>query len=270
MIKKKSLQVYLEKRFSQIENHLTTFSVTNNQEELHQFRVSVKKLKAMITLLERTIPSKKIIGHFGPLKRIFKHAGEIRATYVELLLMKQYALKGKNYYMEQEKTIALKSKEFGKKKAQHLATLKRVKKRILSDVKGIHNKNIQHYIKKQLNDLDNYFSSEDDVNQYHKARMVLKNLFFNYSLFPEKLKVKLNLNQNYLNKLQDTIGKWHDTEIVMSHVAPNITSKNLKLDILKKRERTLFQNTKNLAKHFRASVFSPKNESGNLTKKSKM
>lgn len=248
MLKRKQLDAYLDKRFSDMKNQLGTFSSTGEQEELHHFRVNVKKVKALIGLLESTGRYKRNHINHSPLKKIFKQAGKIRTAYIELLLMKHYSLKDEAYYRTQQELINQWSEDFGNKLKRHSAILRKAKKKLLAGTGNIRGKSIKRYVKSLLEKLSDLFSSNKDDNEYHKARMVLKNLLYTYELFPEKSKKKLKPDNAYFDELQEAIGKWHDAAVALNRIAR--ISPASKPEALSKRERELFQAMTSLTKDF--------------------
>lgn len=248
MIKKKQLDAYLEKRFSDMKNQLDKFSSTGGQEELHHFRVNVKKVKAVIGLMESTGQGNIKQSDQARLKKIFKQAGKIRTAYIELLLMKQYSLKNEGYFKTQQELIKQRSIDFADKLKRHSDMLRRVKKKLLAETGNIRDKSIKRYVKSLFEKLSGLFSSNKDDNEYHKARMVLKNLLYTYELFPEKLKKKLKPDSGYLDELQEVIGEWHDAAIALNRISR--LSPASKPEDLSKRERELFQAMVSLTKDF--------------------
>jgi CHAD domain-containing protein len=99
-----------------------------------------------------------------------------------------------------------------------------------------------------LEKLSDLFSSNKDDNEYHKARMVLKNLLYTYELFPEKLKKKLKPDNAYFDELQEVIGKWHDAAVALNHIGR--ISPASKPEVISRRERELFQAMTSLTKDF--------------------
>src|ERR1044071_5540829 len=110
MLKKKRLQKFLFKRCQKICDHLQVFCATNDPEELHQLRVEIKKINALIFLLHTCSP--KRIEAYKFIKKIFRQAGRIRSSQVNLQMMAEYGLENASFEEEQKEIIAKEHQEF--------------------------------------------------------------------------------------------------------------------------------------------------------------
>ena len=83
------LQKYFAQRVKNLFNHLHNFELNGDDISLHDFRVEIKKLRAVIKFLRDIYPKQKLkkAGHL--LRTIFQTAGEIR----EYQLMQQWLQK---------------------------------------------------------------------------------------------------------------------------------------------------------------------------------
>ena len=105
-MKKKQEIKYFHKEWKQMNNHLEAFLATGDQEQLHKFRVQIKKLRAMLNLVEHTSHQPRLLREFKPVRKIFKYAGNIRDAYTNLLLSERYQLKNEAFETGQQKIIA--------------------------------------------------------------------------------------------------------------------------------------------------------------------
>jgi len=77
-MKKKEESKHLGKEWEEMSIHLNSFLETGDQEELHRFRVQVKKIRAMLSLIEDASGEHAFLKNFKPVKKVFKYAGNIR------------------------------------------------------------------------------------------------------------------------------------------------------------------------------------------------
>jgi CHAD domain-containing protein len=84
---------YIDREWEQMRARLKAFLETGDQEELHKFRVQTKKLRAMLMLFEKTSKEHGLLKHFKPVRKIFKHAGNIRNAHVNLEQARNITLK---------------------------------------------------------------------------------------------------------------------------------------------------------------------------------
>src|SRR5215469_5157746 len=92
-MKVKAEEKYLDKEWIEMGARLKAFLETGDQEQLHKFRVQVKKLRAMLTLFENASKEPGLTKLFKPVKKIFRRAGVIRDAHIHLKLSERYDLK---------------------------------------------------------------------------------------------------------------------------------------------------------------------------------
>ena len=85
-MKKKEESKHLGKEWEEMSIHLNSFLETGDQEELHRFRVQVKKIRAMLSLIEDASGEHAFLKNFKPVKKVFKYAGNIRDAHTTLQL----------------------------------------------------------------------------------------------------------------------------------------------------------------------------------------
>ena len=91
MKRKKEVRL-LKKRQLKIIKHFRAFISSKHQDELHRFRVEIKKMKSLISLFSAASNNSALLKKIKPLKKIFKQAGVIRDAFIHLELVKQYHL----------------------------------------------------------------------------------------------------------------------------------------------------------------------------------
>src|SRR5579863_7520959 len=111
-MKKKEESKYLDKEWVAMETHLKNFLKTGDQEELHKFRVQIKKLRAMFILFGDTSNQPGLLKEFKPVRKIFKYAGNIRDAHTNLQLSEVYGIKNEAFEAGQQKIITEGTAEF--------------------------------------------------------------------------------------------------------------------------------------------------------------
>src|ERR1700684_3788915 len=104
-MKRKKEAKYLNKHWKKMQNGLKSFMQTDDKEQLHVLRVEVKKLRAMLTLIETVTHSKKLHKLFKPVRKVFKHAGEIRNAQINIELAHKYQLHNEKFESDQHQTM---------------------------------------------------------------------------------------------------------------------------------------------------------------------
>src|ERR1700743_2637362 len=88
-----------------MEARLKAFLKTGDQEQLHKFRVQIKKLRAMLSLFETASRQHGLLKEFKPVRRLFKYAGNIRDAHISLELAKSYSVKNEQFETGRQKII---------------------------------------------------------------------------------------------------------------------------------------------------------------------
>src|SRR5258708_5833135 len=138
-MKKKDEKAYFNDQWEQMLTHFKAFIKTYDQEELHQFRVQVKKLRAMLELLDIASSKHSLSRDFKPVRKIFKHCGNIRNAYVNLQLGVRYQIKNEEFLMGQLYTLESGSKEVKELGGKYLKTMKMAHNDIGNDLKAVDN-----------------------------------------------------------------------------------------------------------------------------------
>ena len=209
-MKKKKEAKYLDKGWEEMNIHLNAFLETGNQEELHKFRVQIKKLRAMLFLFENTSNESGLLKCFKPVRKIFKHAGQIRDAYTNLLLSERYHLKNKQFEEGQQKIIEEGTIEFRSNSPQFFKNIKTAHKRLKKQLQKVDDSMIADYYKLQLSNIATNLAVSGFTEDMHTNRKLIKILVYNHKMAEKALNGSVPFNTAYLDKLQEAIGKWHD------------------------------------------------------------
>lgn len=211
MLYKARQQLYFNEAWQSMRGHLLAFCKTRNPEELHRFRVQVKRITALVLYLQKDPKGRDISQKLKPLKSIFQQAGRIRSAHINLRLIGQYSLHNPIFKNEQETIAKSETGRFCIKRGKYVKTLKRLRKAFSGNFQDIDDKFVSSLYQKQLKQLSRLFAQPDaPVGKLHNNRKKIKNLLYLHEALPKPLAGKINLNTPYLDRLQDAIGKWHD------------------------------------------------------------
>jgi len=189
---------------------LKTFLETGDQEDLHKFRVQIKKLRAMLLLFEHTSKENELLKNFKPVRKIFKHAGNIRDAHINLGLSERYKLKNELFETSQQKIIEEGTLEFHSKGGEFIKDIKTAHRKLKKQLHKVDDGEIAAYYKNQLEQIATNFKVSGFTEDMHTNRKLIKILVYNHKLAGYALDGKVPFNVSYLDKLQEAIGKWHD------------------------------------------------------------
>ena len=151
----------------------------------------------------------------------------IRTAHLNLEFIRQYKLRDKGFKQEQDSVISSQTGEFAKYANDYNKTIRKTARDISKGLKPIHDKCINAWFKKVTRDLGQVFKRPDNT-ELHEGRKAIKNLLHVHTMLDKKMINNLKLNVEYLERLQEAVGKWHD--VVVSYEMLSMTkSKNKKI-----------------------------------------
>jgi CHAD domain-containing protein len=214
-MKRKDEKVYFNNQWELMVAHFKAFIKTSDQEELHLFRVQVKKLRAMLELLDICSSKHQLSKDFKPVRKIFKHCGDIRNAYINLQLGVNYQFKNEEFLLGQLYAIEKGTNEVKEQAGDYLKTIKLAHHAIEDDLKAVDNDAILEFYKTKLDQITYALDHLQFNDELHDARKQIKTLLYNRKIAHKALEDKLQINNDYLDKLQGLIGDWHDNTLAL-------------------------------------------------------
>ena len=208
MLKKKEQAKFIEKRSSNILLYLQRFGRKQDEEDLHQLRVEVKKLKGFMSLSSGVATGQKLS---RDARHVFKQAGIIRTAHLNLHFIQEYRLPGKQFKKEQEHIVRSHGIKFSKNAKAYKKIIKKDVSNIQKKIKPMDDPSITGWYKSSIAEIRNVFRNFDKSG-LHEARKTIKNLLHVHGMLDKSLTISLNINIEYLEQLQEVIGKWHDVD----------------------------------------------------------
>lgn len=209
-MKKSESIKYFDKVWKQMELHLTHFLETGSQENLHNFRVQIKKLKAMIILMEYANKGSALGNVFKPVAKVFKIAGKVREAHINLSLTARYKIINEPFEAGQNQIITEGLKKMRLNANDTFKNIKDVYKQIKKRLPKIKDGFVTAFYRNHLNQLSKQLESPKFTEEMHQNRKLIKLLIYNNRLTATALYNQIKLNAEYLDKLQNAIGEWHD------------------------------------------------------------
>jgi CHAD domain-containing protein len=257
MLKKKRQHEYIDKRCKSMILHINAFCVKKSPEELHKLRVEIKKLRAFISFAEK-LTNEKFSKHIKPVIKIFKQAGEMRTANLNLKMIRKYRIHNAGFKKEQQAVFKTASEEFCASSEKNKTSICECCEAIRGKCHDIDNKEIIDFYKKRIRSLSAFFSKKTGEGKLHDHRKKIKILLYTESFLQRSVREKLKLNRSYLDALQNAIGEWHDTTLLIGLFQNmNFAGKETIKQLTKKRE-TLLQAATLQAKEFDKNVITEK------------
>jgi len=229
---------------------LKAFLETGDQEHLHKFRVQIKKLRAMLALFGTTSNDPGLLKTFKPVKRIFRRAGNIREAHINLELSERYHLKNERFENSQQQIIEEGTTEFRVKGDEFFKDIKDAHKKVKKQLQKVSDAQIAEYYKNQLETISAGLAATGFNEDLHTTRKLIKILVYNHKLAGEALEGKITFNLDYLDELQEAIGKWHDNLVAEELFSlPELNDKPI-VNKIKRVNSGVKRNINKLAKDF--------------------
>jgi CHAD domain-containing protein len=256
-LKKERLQKKFRKKWGALLTHLQNFSKKQESQEIHQMRIEIKKIIAITTLAESCAKGLDFSGPLKPIISLFKRAGKLRDGFVHLELINRFQKSNATLKNEQGSQIKKLSDRFCLEIRAYEKDLKNSGKKILFKFKGLKNNCILHLYQKQLNKLIRSFSDRSNPMDLHKCRKKIKTILYGYEVFNKGLLKELPLNTDYLERIQDKIGRWHDLAMTMKVLADEGFADNQTVNKLKAQNERLIRSINTSTNNFQKKVTIP-------------
>jgi CHAD domain-containing protein len=216
---------YYRKRIKLIQLYIQKLKVSLDRDAIHDLRVEIKKLRALFYFLENA----GLIKFSSPkafliIKPVFKKAGRIRESQLNLEMIKTYKLKSREisfYKIFLEKNIKKNEKIFLKKVNDFdRKILKKQKISVEKICQKFDNQNFMiifsRIIKNNLKKIRKLTASVIADEKLHKIRMNLKHIDSMISLYLNwKPDDDVNNILLSIKEVEDIMGKWHDKFIFL-------------------------------------------------------
>jgi CHAD domain-containing protein len=212
-MKKKEEQIYFDKEWKSMRAMLKSYLKDGQQEDLHHFRVQVKKLRAFLIMADSAQHRPKLTIHFKPVRRIFKRAGQIRDAYLNLELGKANG-NDSSFMDSQQQLMEQAIKRFIAKSNKYPGEIKAAYQNIKEEIESISDIHINLYYEQQLEQVAGLLATLHFDERLHECRKLIKILMYNYK-FTHKV-LNSPVNEEYLDQVQAAIGEWHDNTLSIS------------------------------------------------------
>ncbi|RZM18169.1 MAG: CHAD domain-containing protein [Pedobacter sp.] len=221
IMEKKKIKSQVRKVGKSAKTALRGFLKKNDQDKLRQFRVGIKKLRAVASMIEATNTRIDIKDELKPVKDTYRVSGDIRDSHLHIQLAKTLP-KADTRYLSSEKQVMTKAtRKLCKNRLNHISKLRSAEKRLIKHIPKVKDKKIRDFYENELQGIAACLISSVEVEQLHGCRKRLKVLLYNFPLVKDSLHVAFN--EEYLQQVQTAIGDWHD-QVLAADQFPELKS----------------------------------------------
>ena len=213
---------YFEKHSLIIQDNYNTFKTGYNAEAVHNFRISLKRIKVVLQFLEFLNDSKVLASdQIKKFKTIYKKTGRLRDIHVQIELYKiiseELEITDNSYF---ESLLKRENKSYNKLKASlkedDLLFLSEIRELILANTKDLQ----ADYLLTKGNDfagvkfakIKELYKNNNSENLFHAIRALIKDIYYLNNIFNQQLLLNdiINVDHERLNELGSIFGIWHD------------------------------------------------------------
>jgi CHAD domain-containing protein len=205
-----AFSLYYNQRIKQVFNHLLEFDLSSSENSLHDFRVEIKKLKAILKFLKSVYPKQKLKKTARNLNHIFQQAGEIREYQLLLQWFQKHDLE---IFIEKlfpaeilEKLVA----KFHQQAHNFKTDLKDLNDQVIEYVVVTNEIVSEQYITDLTVQMDSFIRKNCPISEWHELRKIIKQWMYAINWVGDHQDRDISFYQ----KLQETIGYWHDAQVV--------------------------------------------------------
>lgn len=207
------LEKYFAQRTKNLFNHLYDFEIKGDEVSLHDLRVEMKKLRAIIKFLRNIYPNQKLKMPAHMLRNIFQDAGFIRESQVlQLWLQKnQFTVIEQTYYppLKLQQMIEAFQKNTGELKND----CREIIETLTVFVNGTNEILAEQYLVDINAQVEKQCRKNLPTSEWHELRKLIKQRIYAYNWVSHETEND-DPNFSYYNKLQEAIGLWHDLEYI--------------------------------------------------------
>lgn len=203
----KEFKRYTGKQFKSLFQHLKEFKKSKDVETLHDIRVNVKRIKAILQLLKFSDSDFKAHKAFIPFRTIFRRAGEIRDPEVHAGLLLKFNVTGVKKLGSDKNSILTFIKDIAALKENARVQIKKIK----SMARKVSRKDLKKFLERQEKEIRSRLYPKPEMKEIHKVRKAMKSLVYLAeidSLIPKKTIA-------FYHKMEAAIGEFHDQQVVL-------------------------------------------------------
>lgn len=202
----KALEQFAEKRFTRLQTFLKSFPGGKEKEELHQIRLEIKRIKALLRLIHFNEKEFRDHKHFIPLRTIFRETGKIRDAGLRKELLDQYTQIHTPFFRSPDKAL----NQFMIALPAHIKAVRKQKRIVLKEIGKIKSRTYTLYLHKKNKELTDILSIGFSQKDLHGTRKLIKEIIYLTSVKTKKTKI-----DPILIKSAELIGNWHDKKILI-------------------------------------------------------
>lgn len=223
------LHTYFKQRVKQVFNHLHNFDSSLSETDLHDFRVELKKMRAILKFLSKIYSKQKLKKSARLLANIFQQAGDIREYQIILQWLDKNDMNElKNQCFPEYRMVEM-MQLFQQQTHLFKLELKELVDQLTEFIKSTNSILSEQYATDLFAQINKMIFKDCNISQWHDLRKRIKQWQYACNWADEK---DWNLEQAYFQKLQEAIGNWHDIETIQENLVAQQKAYSNQIEIL--------------------------------------
>ncbi|QEC66282.1 CHAD domain-containing protein [Panacibacter ginsenosidivorans] len=224
------LEKYFAQRVKNLFNNLHDFELNGDEVSMHDLRVEIKKLRAIIKFLGTIYPKQQLKKTSHLLRSIFQKAGEIRESQLlQQWLHKHQFIVIENTYFPKERLDFLIA-DFRKYAPQYKEDFKEIIEVVSKFVHGTNEILAEQYFTDINAQVEKLCRRNLPDTEWHELRKLIKQRIYAYNWVRHEHESE-DSHFAYYNKLQENIGLWHDLEIIKDNFSQKQVYLSQEMDV---------------------------------------
>ncbi len=215
------IENYYREHKQVFDERLTRIPFGYKVEDIHEMRTSIKRLRALLQLVEflsdNKFSTKKYLKRG---RKLFKSVGTLREIQVEEMLVYKYEEQTNADYSEyseylfekEHREIEMLKKSFGDIEGNNIFNDKDFTEALKSIDKETVESKTQAFVKRKSNILLKMNRKGKITKRVHKNRTILKQIYYLYDILTELSgwHIFLGMTKDKIREKEQQIGEWHD------------------------------------------------------------
>jgi CHAD domain-containing protein len=243
MLSTRQQKSYLDKIKKEAHAQLKKIASSFNPDDLHQFRLSIKKMKSFGRFCCPS-ESKNLI---APLKMAFIKSGEVRDLINAVLIADNHFIFSTNTRNKWRREYNNAYRDFAFEAGKYWKQFGKTWNYLRKEIRPVPFNRIDNFFKSELVKTGKYFGQNKNAS-LHDGRKRLKYLLHLYRMLPRSIKEKLPVRVDYMDSLQDEIGKWHDLSLAEPILKKKIN--RIQMQVIRKEKENILEKTLRMSAHF--------------------
>lgn len=234
------IRKFFNKEACEVESFMQINPDEQSEEDIHNLRLSVKKIRALLSVAKLAGKEKRLVQNQEPLKRLFSAAGKVRDIQLraEKIIQKKSNAHLPQYNQFLHAQISNEKKKLVNVQQRLSGKIKKSLHKLKKDVTKVRKKDVKKFNKVISKKKRNILNVKDtSTPALHGLRKQIKKQHYLSKALGDKTKAR-----DAQKKVLDILGKWHDCRVMAEAINTDLKKADLpKAEVILLKKITLEQ-----------------------------